>query len=108
MLDAMLVLPASMEQRFIHAISLIEEEYNMTYVNTIERVALRRGREEGLKEGKREAVSDILATQIARKRSEEQTSELQSLMRISYDVFCLKKTKTDKKTNQTIPTKTPS
>src|SRR3546814_8592538 len=25
------------------------------------------------------------------KRSEEQTSELQSLMRISYDVFCLKK-----------------
>src|SRR3546814_2463770 len=30
-------------------------------------------------------------------RSEEHTSELQSLMRISYDVFCLKK----KKENQT-------
>src|SRR3546814_5204851 len=28
-----------------------------------------------------------------RKRSEEHTSELQSLMRISYAVFCLKKTK---------------
>src|SRR3546814_1881279 len=28
------------------------------------------------------------------RRSEEHTSELQSLMRISYDVFCLKKTKT--------------
>src|SRR3546814_4550609 len=28
-----------------------------------------------------------------RDRSEEHTSELQSLMRISYDVFCLKKTK---------------
>src|SRR3546814_7970018 len=27
-------------------------------------------------------------------RSEEHTSELQSLMRSSYDVFCLKKTKT--------------
>src|SRR3546814_2478583 len=27
-------------------------------------------------------------------RSEEHTSELQSLMRISYSVFCLKKTKT--------------
>src|SRR3546814_7607628 len=27
-----------------------------------------------------------------RMRSEEHTSELQSLMRISYDVFCLKKT----------------
>src|SRR3546814_8656743 len=33
-------------------------------------------------------------------RSEEHTSELQSLMRISYAVFCLKKTKT----NQQNPT----
>src|SRR3546814_9516096 len=31
-------------------------------------------------------------------RSEEHTSELQSLMRISYAVFCLKKKKTQKKT----------
>src|SRR3546814_3220277 len=31
-----------------------------------------------------------------RKRSEEHTSELQSLMRISYAVFCLKKHKTNK------------
>src|SRR3546814_5290853 len=31
-----------------------------------------------------------------RYRSEEHTSELQSLMRISYAVFCLKKTKTHK------------
>src|SRR3546814_3182907 len=34
------------------------------------------------------AQADI---RIARKRSEEHTSELQSLMRISYAVFCLKK-----------------
>src|SRR3546814_1512600 len=33
-----------------------------------------------------------------RPRSEEHTSELQSLMRISYAVFCLKKTKTKCKT----------
>src|SRR3546814_4883413 len=32
-------------------------------------------------------------------RSEEHTSELQSLMRISYAVFCLKKKKTKKKNN---------
>src|SRR3546814_8442719 len=31
------------------------------------------------------------------RRSEEHTSELQSLMRISYAVFCLKKKKTHKK-----------
>src|SRR3546814_4414626 len=33
----------------------------------------------------------------AGRRSEEHTSELQSLMRISYAVFCLKKKKTQKK-----------
>src|SRR3546814_5282109 len=34
-----------------------------------------------------------------RERSEEHTSELQSLMRISYAVFCLKKKKINKTTN---------
>src|SRR3546814_6995779 len=34
-----------------------------------------------------------LAGTAERERSEEHTSELQSLMRISYAVFCLKKTK---------------
>src|SRR3546814_3285922 len=34
-------------------------------------------------------------------RSEEHTSELQSLMRISYAVFCLKKTKNKTKHDQT-------
>src|SRR3546814_4435780 len=33
-------------------------------------------------------------------RSEEHTSELQSLMRISYAVFCLKKNNTNKSNNQ--------
>src|SRR3546814_1837485 len=36
---------------------------------------------------------------ISTSRSEEHTSELQSLMRISYAVFCLKKKKTTKNTN---------
>src|SRR3546814_1055361 len=37
---------------------------------------------------------------LAGGRSEEHTSELQSLMRISYAVFCLKKKKKDKKKNK--------
>src|SRR3546814_8055341 len=37
----------------------------------------------------------------SRKRSEEHTSELQSLMRISYAVFCLKKTNKNKQTSLT-------
>src|SRR3546814_5646496 len=43
------------------------------------------------------------------RRSEEHTSELQSLMRISYAVFCLqKKTKQSKKNTTTYATKTRS
>src|SRR3546814_5735192 len=52
----------------------------------------------------------VVAACAAEPRSEEHTSELQSLMRISYAVFCLKKkkkyiksthnTKVDNKTNQ--------
>src|SRR3546814_10055087 len=43
-------------------------------------------------------VTDIVILVVAADRSEEHTSELQSLMRISYAVFCLKK----KKQNQEI------
>src|SRR3546814_7301865 len=39
------------------------------------------------------AVLMLPRSQIERHRSEEHTSELQSLMRISYAVFCLKKKK---------------
>src|SRR3546814_1001609 len=38
-----------------------------------------------------------LAGELGDQRSEEHTSELQSLMRISYAVFCLKKKKNKKK-----------
>src|SRR3546814_8791865 len=52
---------------------------------------------ESAQERKRTAdaiVDSIVADDIG-KRSEEHTSELQSLMRISYAVFCLKKKKTN-------------
>src|SRR3546814_1485207 len=38
--------------------------------------------------------------EVKHQRSEEHTSELQSLMRISYAVFCLKKKKKDNKHNE--------
>src|SRR3546814_3117745 len=44
---------------------------------------------------------EIVRTDVERGRSEEHTSELQSLMRISYAVLCLKK-----KTTQPTPHKT--
>src|SRR3546814_5586222 len=59
-----------------------------------------------LKKFKEKGPSDTYRTQahvyaLGAERSEEHTSELQSLMRISYAVFCLKKTNrtTKNKTN---------
>src|SRR3546814_8293170 len=46
----------------------------------------------GVGEGEEDAVDHAVMKRFA--RSEEHTSELQSLMRISYAVFCLKKKKT--------------
>src|SRR3546814_7162395 len=45
-------------------------------------------------------IAPIITFTVAQIRSEEHTSELQSLMRISYAVFCLKKKKTHKSTKQ--------
>src|SRR3546814_8885535 len=77
-------------------------------------IDLARGREEedgGMRRGDEQLGDDILvlrrhagaswAWRRRRIRSEEHTSELQSLMRISYAVFCLKKKK--QTTTQTPP-----
>src|SRR3546814_9578895 len=67
------------------------------------RLVLRHGRE-GIADGASPVVTGIDHLEIyqplqpapvAHSRSEEHTSELQSLMRISYAVFCLKKKKKD-------------
>src|SRR3546814_3898151 len=59
----------------------------------------------GMDVGHRPAVGDILHVEgRAQSRSEEHTSELQSLMRISYAVFCLKKKKIKHSQQQTTST----
>src|SRR3546814_3410252 len=50
-------------------------------------------------------VNNVIRSRSGR-RSEEHTSELQSLMRISYAVFCLKKKKNNKKEYDILHTKT--
>src|SRR3546814_10035994 len=41
--------------------------------------------------GLKDLCRELIGVEISKQRSEEHTSELQSLMRISYAVFCLKK-----------------
>src|SRR3546814_2513902 len=55
---------------------------------------------------RRPAASSPKRTSSRNARSEEHTSELQSLMRISYAVFCLKKKKTNNRTTETQTTRT--
>src|SRR3546814_4403458 len=58
------------------------------------------GAADGLAHGNTAMVSSLYGTQLRHRacsgRSEEHTSELQSLMRISYAVFCLTKKKNTK------------
>src|SRR3546814_9539492 len=53
----------------------------------------------------RGAEPEAVGARLAPRRSEEHTSELQSLMRISYAVFCLKKKKQPSTHNSTEQTK---
>src|SRR3546814_1999997 len=55
--------------------------------------ALRAHIDVAARQRQREAFERTLAGVVEKDRSEEHTSELQSLMRISYAVFCLKKKK---------------
>src|SRR3546814_7553606 len=47
-------------------------------------------------------IAENAAFELSNQRSEEHTSELQSLMRLSYAVFCLKKQNTSQKRTYTL------
>src|SRR3546814_2858253 len=60
----------------------------------VPRAAARDEHVAGMQVGMEEAVAEGLVEERPGARSEEHTSELQSLMRTSYAVFCLKNKKT--------------
>src|SRR3546814_3846307 len=66
-----------------HAFQILGDEQQMRALGNMLRIFHHEGHQ-----GEKDAVVEIVD------RSEEHTSELQSLMRISYAVFCLKKKKT--------------
>src|SRR3546814_3335950 len=88
-------------QKFEGSIAIIGEEPELPY----ERPPLSKEYFAGEKEFERIQLrpakywDERAVTMLPGKRSEEHTSELQSLMRISYAVFCLKKKK-NKHTHQ--------
>lgn len=71
-IDWMIQLPEGLEQGFVQRVFDIQEEKQMTYINTIERVQLRQAAEEGRQEGVQEGV------QIGRQEA------LQNLLQIKF------------------------
>lgn len=67
----MMALSEALEPAFEHAIIQLEEETQMTYVTSVERVRLKREREQGIQigreAGREEASVKILTAQLARK-----------------------------------------
>src|SRR3546814_4680117 len=78
-----------------HALLLCSQGYNMPISSVLCRTqeALQRERAAGASLDNVRTQAIRAATAWGRERSEEHTSELQSLMRISYAVFCLNKKK---------------
>src|SRR3546814_870334 len=74
-IDAMVGLPEALEPAFEQAISQLEEEIQMTYITSIERVRIKRAQQEGRTEGEQkgkeigkiEGISGLLSTLIIRK-----------------------------------------
>src|SRR3546814_5346513 len=83
--------------------SAVEKMYGVSVeaVNTMRYAGKRkaRGTRRGFVSGRTTRFKKAVVS-LASGRSEEHTSELQSLMRISYAVFCLKKKKIPKSTDE--------
>src|SRR3546814_2257514 len=79
---------------YVRRLCWLATRWRMTTVETIGRIR-RAFRAEAIGAGDCASAPCVAQdrAQGDRGRSEEHTSELQSLMRISYDVFCLKKKK---------------
>src|SRR3546814_5195758 len=91
-------LPAAHQGDFtiVHAIARQESQFDRAAVSH----AGARGLMQLMPGTAREVANRIGLDYQPSSRSEEHTSELQSLMRISYAVFCLKKKKKKTKTNR--------
>jgi hypothetical protein len=63
-IDWLLRLPHELEERLWGAVMELEQERNMPYVTSVERIGLRRGLDQGRKEGLQEGEATVLLRQI--------------------------------------------
>ena len=66
-LDWMLRLPEDLDLEFREELIAFEEERQMPYVTSVERIGIQKGREQGLEQGRKQGEAAILLRQIALK-----------------------------------------
>jgi hypothetical protein len=90
LLDWILVLPTELEQEFRAEIGKFEEERNMPYVTSVERLAKEEGRQEGLQEGLRKGLLEAITLLLETKFPDFDKRQLEDIRAVS-DVRHLRK-----------------
>ena len=88
-MDYVLTLTEELSVRFEEDLTRLEENLHMPYVTSIERHALQRGREEGLRQGMVQGAADLLR-QALEVRFGEVTAALHEKIRQCQDVDVLR------------------
>jgi hypothetical protein len=63
-IDWVMTLPEELEEQFWTEVRALEEEKHMPYVTSIERLGIKKGREEGLKEGLKKGLLDAIRVSL--------------------------------------------
>ncbi|MCB5363502.1 hypothetical protein H0484_07045 [Pusillimonas sp. CC-YST705] len=66
-IDAMVGLPEALESAFGDAVIQIEEEKQMVYISSVERVIRKREHDQGMEKGLQKGAAEILSVQLVRK-----------------------------------------
>ncbi len=64
-IDWLMALPEELEHRFDEEIMHYEEEKQMTYITSVERIGIQKGIQQGMLQKAQEAVLDVLGTRFA-------------------------------------------
>ena len=104
LLDWMIELPGELEQQFHDEMAQFEEERRMPYVTSIERVALERGRKEGVEAGLVKAIGLLLGKKFgtAGKRLLPKVRELHDVERLDALILALDSVQTIEEVKQLI------
>jgi len=79
LIDWMLALPEELEQEFLQEMYRFEEERRMPYITSVERLAMKKGRQEGRQEGLRDGLLEGIALALEAKFGEVDTELLEDI-----------------------------